>query len=145
MSMPCRLTAISAILRQLPGAAALFATCLFASGCDRTRLLDNQYGNTLHYKAIDTPLEMWFWTDPDGTYRGWASGIPGRTGFDQFSGTWRVRDGQSCRQQRAPPPPPDGGYYCEPLRHYVLGQEVPSSDGRFRVRLERGRRPPSSR
>jgi hypothetical protein len=123
---------------QLFASAITLGALAITPGCAGPQPLKNQFGNTLHYQAIDGPLELWFWTRPDGSYRGCATGVPGHSGADELSGSWRVVGGRNCRQQLTPPPPSNGGLYCEPLRQYSLEQTAQSYDGRFRVTLERG-------
>jgi len=127
---------------RLAHRATVLALLIATSGCSATRALSNQYGNTLHYQAVDGPLELWFWIDADGTYQGWARGVPGHTATDAFAGTWHIDGTRNCRQQQRPAPPPGGGLYCEPLRRFPAQRTVLSSDGRFRVTLERGRQHP---
>jgi len=125
-------------LPRLTNAGCALATLVMSGGCGTTSALSNQYGNTLHYQAVDGPLELWFWTHADRSYQGWARGVPGEMRTAAFAGSWRIVEGKNCRQQLQPPPSPGGGLYCEPLRHFTLGHTVLSTDGRFRVTLERG-------
>jgi hypothetical protein len=110
------------------------------AGCASASPLAEEFGNTLHYEAVDGSLELWFRAQADGSYTGLSRAKPKGAPVVEtpLSGRWTVAGGQSCRHQTSPAPPREGLAYCEPLTRYPLGRTVLNHDGKFRVTLERG-------